>query len=86
MPCIAIITFPTCSHRSTPNSSADCAISSRFAPAAKARSFHFFFTELTSRSSSEREGLTSATAVISPVISSQAYYAFRIAVSRGTPV
>ncbi len=83
---IARITLSTCSQRSIPNSCAPAAISSRFAPAAKARSFHFFLTEEEVRSYREREGRTRATAVISPVTSSQAYRAFSINVVRGMPV
>ena len=69
---MANTTLPTCSQSSTPKSSAARAIISRFAPAAKLLSFHFFLTDDVSRSRIERDGRTRQTAVINPVTSSQA--------------
>jgi hypothetical protein len=43
---MARITLSTCSQSGRPKSAVDFSISSRLAPAAKARSFHFFLTEV----------------------------------------
>src|SRR5690606_22003197 len=69
---IASRTNPTCSHRSTPSSSAPRLTSSRFTPRANALSLNFRFTLSSSRFLMSLSGRTSTAAVISPVISSQA--------------
>src|SRR5581483_2378261 len=82
----AAMTNAIWSSSGTPSSSAPCFTSSRFTPRAKALSFNFFLTELTSRSAKLREGRTSAHATRNPHSSSTAYNVRAMAVSRGTPV
>ena len=81
----AEITTSMCSFISTPSSSAARCICSRSTAAAKDACFNFFRTDFAFMPSIP-VGRTRAQAVMNPDISSTAYSAFAISVSRGTPM
>src|SRR4029077_14128519 len=77
-------TISTCSSKGIPRASAPAMSSSRCTPREKALSLIFLRTVLGSTALSDLSGLTSAHAMMQPLISSTALSAFRMFVSLGT--